>query len=55
MIYLLLRTKFLQCDYFVTCDDGFIKTIDRNAAKSENILEGTKLINPVDFLRREMS
>ena len=46
---------FNKCDYFVTCDDGFIKTIDRNAAKLENILEETKLINPVDFLRREMS
>ena len=46
---------FNKCDYFVTCDDGFIKTIDRNAAKLKNILEETKLINPVDFLRREMS
>lgn len=45
---------FSNCDYFLTCDDDFIKTINNNNSNLEHILKETKLINPVDFLRKEI-
>lgn len=43
-----------ECDYFITCDDKFIKTIDRNKDKLKDIIGNIKLYNPIDFLRKEM-
>lgn len=42
------------CDYFITCDDKFIKTINRNQNELKEILGDIKLYNPIDFLRREI-
>ncbi len=43
------------CDYFITCDDKFIKTIKFNEGKLKDIIGIIKLQNPIDFLREEMS
>ncbi|OLS02596.1 PIN domain-containing protein [Tissierella creatinophila] len=42
------------CDYFITCDDKFIKTVESNRNKLKDIIKDIKLYNPIDFLRREM-
>ncbi len=41
-------------DYFITCDDRFIKTIMTNIDVLKNIVGDTRIINPIDFLREEM-
>jgi len=46
---------YSQCDYFITCDDKLIRTISSNEANLNQILKSTKLMNPVDFLRKELS
>jgi predicted nucleic acid-binding protein len=46
---------YSNCDYFITCDDLLIKTINRNISTLKPIMKSTKLINPVDFLRKEMN
>ena len=43
-----------NCIYFITCDDKFIKTVERNRASLNNIIKDIKLYNPIDFLRKEM-
>lgn len=43
-----------KCDYFITCDDKFIKTIEKNNDKLKDIIRGIRLYNPIDFLRKEM-
>ena len=43
-----------RCEYFITCDDKFIKTIIRNKNKLEEVLGNIRLFNPIDFLRKEM-
>lgn len=43
-----------KCDYFITCDDRFIKTIEKNNDRLEGIIGDIRLYNPVDFLRKEM-
>ena len=43
-----------DCDYFITCDDKFIKTIKRNTTNLDDIIGNIKLYNPIDFLRKEM-
>lgn len=45
---------YKQSDYFITCDDKFIRTINKNKDKLTNILGKTKLFNPIDFLRMEV-
>lgn len=47
-------TCYNNCDYFITCDDKFIKTIEKNNDKLEDIIGDTRLYNPIDFLRKEM-
>lgn len=42
------------CNYFITCDDKFIKTIDKNREKLIEALGEVRLFNPIDFLRKEM-
>lgn len=42
------------CDYFITCDDRLIKTINRNRNHLKEIIGDIKLYNPIDFLRREI-
>lgn len=42
------------CDYFITCDDNFIKTIEKNQNNLDSIIGNVRLYNPIDFLRREM-
>ncbi|CCQ95401.1 conserved hypothetical protein [[Clostridium] ultunense Esp] len=39
---------------FITCDDEFIKTIEKNNDKLEDIIGDIRLYNPIDFLRKEM-
>lgn len=43
-----------ECKYFITCDDKFIKTIERNKDNLKDIIQDIKLYNPIDFLRKEM-
>ncbi|RQD68254.1 MAG: PIN domain-containing protein [Tindallia sp. MSAO_Bac2] len=45
---------FEGCNYFITCDDKFIKTIAKNEQNMNELLNGIILYNPIDFLRREM-
>ncbi len=45
---------FAGCDYFITCDDRLIRTINSNMDNFEHILKDIKLFNPADFLREEM-
>lgn len=42
------------CDYFITCEDKFIKTIEKNHNNLEDIIRNVKLYNPIDFLRKEI-
>lgn len=46
---------YAGCNYFITCDDKFIKTINLNKDKLINIIGTIKLLNPIDFLREEMN
>lgn len=43
-----------DCKYFITCDDKFIKTVERNKDRLKDIIKDIKLYNPIDFLRKEM-
>ncbi|WP_028309775.1 twitching motility protein PilT [Desulfitibacter alkalitolerans] len=43
-----------NCDYFITCDDKLIKTIDNNWDSLKDTIGNIRLYNPVDFLRKEM-
>ena len=43
-----------KCDYLITCDDKFIKTIEKNNDKLKDIIGDIRLYNPIDFLRKEM-
>ena len=45
---------YKKCDYFITCDDKFIKTINKHSDNLSNILGKIKLLNPIDFLRMEV-
>lgn len=45
---------YSNCDYFITCDDKLIRTINRNQADLKEIIGDIKLYNPIDFLRKEM-
>lgn len=46
---------YFKCDYFITCDDKFIKTVIKNNAILESAIGKIKLMNPVDFVRKEMN
>ena len=43
--------EYAKCDYFVTCDDRLVKTIQSN---KEKIGLSLVIINPVDLVRKEM-
>jgi len=43
-----------NCEYFITCDDKFIKTVEKNKGRLKDAIENIKLYNPIDFLRKEM-
>ena len=46
-----------KCDYFVTCDDRFIRTINKinnNEYLLKSLMDDIKLFNPIDFLRKEI-
>ncbi|MFZ3132496.1 MAG: PIN domain-containing protein [Desulfosporosinus sp.] len=43
-----------KCDYFVTCDDRFIRTINNNEYLLKSLMDAIKLFNPIDFLRKEI-
>jgi hypothetical protein len=43
-----------NCDYFITCDDRFIRTINNNEYLMKNLIGSIKLFNPIDFLRKEI-
>ena len=46
---------YCKCDYFITCDDKFIKTVVKNNVSLEDVIGKIKLMNPIDFVRGEMS
>ncbi|MCF6464870.1 hypothetical protein C3E90_03020 [Clostridium sp. Cult2] len=50
----LVSAVYNKCDYFITCDDKFIKTIEKNNDKLKDIIGDIRLYNPIDFLREEM-
>ena len=43
-----------NCEYFITCDDRFIKTINANIEKLHGIIGRIKMFNPCDFIEKEM-
>jgi len=43
-----------KCDYFITCDDRFIRTINNSEYLLKSIIVDIKLFNPIDFLRKEI-
>ena len=43
-----------NCEYFITCDDKFIKTVEKNRHRLKDTIKNIKLYNPIDFLRKEM-
>ncbi len=45
---------YSECEYFITCDDKFIKTIGKNKDNMKDTIGNIKLYNPIDFLRKEM-
>src|SRR5699024_9397327 len=42
------------CKYFITCDDKFIKTVEKNRDNLKETIKNIKLYNPIDFLRKEI-
>ena len=46
---------YCKCDYFITCGDKFIKTVVKNNTRLEAVIGKIKLMNPIDFVRGEMS
>lgn len=46
--------RHANCEYFITCDDNLIKTIEKNRNSIKVSLDNMKLYNPIDFLRKEM-
>ena len=46
---------YFKCDYFITCDDKLIKTQKINNASLEDVIGNIKIMNPIDFVRGEMS
>ena len=42
------------CKYFITCDDKFINTVEKNRPSLDGVIKNIKLYNPIDFLRKEM-
>ena len=43
-----------KCDYFITCDHRFIRTINNNEYLLKNLIGDTRLFYPIDFLRKEI-
>ena len=43
-----------NCEYFITCDDRFIRTINANFDKLQGVIGKIKIINPCDFIEKEM-
>ncbi|HBK53103.1 PIN domain-containing protein [Syntrophomonas wolfei] len=50
----LASAVYSDCDYFITCDDQFIRTVEKNRNSLKDAIGNIKLYNPVDFLRKEM-
>jgi len=44
---------FNNCDYFVTCDDRFIRTINANCENLRKIIGPLKVINPCELIEKE--
>ncbi len=45
---------YSNCEYFITCDNRFIRTIYHNEEILKDSLRTIKLVNPVDFVGKEM-
>ncbi len=45
---------FADCNYFITCDDQLIRAIEKSEDDMVKLLDGMRLYNPIDFLRKEM-
>lgn len=43
-----------RCEYFITCDDRFIRTIKAKFDKLNEIVGTIKLVNPCDFVEKEL-
>jgi len=43
-----------NCKYFITCDDRFIRTINASFEQLAGIIGPIKIINPCDFINKEM-
>lgn len=43
-----------KCDYFITCDDRLIRTINNHKDLLKDLLDDIRLFNPIDFLRKEI-
>lgn len=45
---------FKNCEYFITCDDRFIRTINANIDKLYRIIGRIKILNPCYFIEEEI-
>lgn len=45
---------FKKCDYFITCDSNFLKTIKSNYDKLQHTIGSIQIINPIDFKEKEV-
>ena len=45
---------YKKCQYFVTCDNDFIKTIMNNAERLMGIIGNVKVVNPIEFCEKEV-
>lgn len=43
-----------KCEYFISCDNPFIRTIKHNEHALKHIIGSIKLVNPVDFIGKEL-
>jgi predicted nucleic acid-binding protein len=44
-----------KCNYFITCDDKLIRNIYKNEDFIMRLIGETLIMNPVDFMRKELS
>jgi predicted nucleic acid-binding protein len=43
------------CNYFITCDNRLIRAINGNKNELKDIIREIQVLNPMDFIRREMN
>lgn len=44
-----------ECKFFITCDNGLLRTINHNKVALAHILGEIQIISPLDFIRKGMN